>query len=165
MQIKEEAERQARWVLEHLWEKKGEKVRLPVDPVQIAHSLGIDVLDARLDPDVYAALVKEEGQDPTILLNGIDSRNRKRFSCAHELGHFMRHSSDEYAYIDRRDVLSAEGTNLEEIYANTFAASLLMPEEEARRLRKADATEIEMAEFFAVSADAMKYRLKNLGLG
>ena len=63
--------------------------RYPVDPVRIAHELGIDVRQSFLSPNVSGALIKEVGQDPVILLNANDSRNRQRFTCAHELGHFF----------------------------------------------------------------------------
>jgi Zn-dependent peptidase ImmA (M78 family) len=66
--------------------------------VRIARGLGIDVLDAQLDVSVSGALVKERDQDPSIVLNWIDHPNRKRFTCAHEIGHFVRRKDqpDEY---------------------------------------------------------------------
>jgi Zn-dependent peptidase ImmA (M78 family) len=160
-----DAAKAADWVLAKFWQRGQPNLPLPVDPVQIAKALGIDVYQVRLDQDVYAALVKEAGQDPTILLNQIDSKNRKRLSCAHEIGHFMRHSEDEYEYVDRRDVLSSDGLSAEEVYANTFAAALLMPEPEVRRLAGGGTPDYEMAARFDVSSEAMGYRLKNLSLG
>jgi Zn-dependent peptidase ImmA (M78 family) len=139
---------------------------LPVDPVRIARSLGIKVLTARLDPDVSGALVKELQQDPVILLNAGDSSNRQRFTCAHEIGHFVKRSDtpEEYEYIDRRDALSAMGRDSDEIYANQFAASLLMPAEAVRRLTHAGLSDLQLALRFDVSLEAMQYRLRNLGL-
>jgi len=140
--------------------------RLPVDPVRIARALGIDVLDARLDANVSGALVKEPGQDPIIVLNTRDAANRKRFTCAHELGHFVRRSDhpDAYEYIDLRNPSSSTGRDAEERYANEFAACLLMPEEHVRRLRKEGLGELQLAMRFDVSREAMHYRLDNLGL-
>jgi Zn-dependent peptidase ImmA (M78 family) len=139
---------------------------IPVDPVRIARRLGIHVLDAKLSPTVSGALVKKPGQDPTILLNASDSPNRKRYTCAHEIGHFVKRSDapDQYEYVDLRGPLAAAGQDPEEMYANAFAANLLMPEKEVRRLHREGKGELEMALFFDVSADAMHYRLKNLGL-
>lgn len=158
-----DAARDAERLLARAWQR-GSDLPLPVDPVKIARRLGIDVVDARLDPDVSAAIVKERGQDPTILLNMIDSRNRQRFSCAHELGHFIRRSDDpdEYEYVDLRDVLSSKGSDPEEVYANEFAACLLMPEKEVSRLRRDGLEDYEMALLFDVSQEAMHYRLVNL---
>jgi len=139
---------------------------LPVDPVRIARALGIRVLNAHLDPDVSGALVKERQQDPAILLNAADSPNRQRFTCAHEIGHFVKRSDkpEEYEYIDRRDALASTGRNQDEIYANQFAASLLMPAKDVRRLVEEGLSDLQMAIRFDVSLEAMQYRLKNLGL-
>lgn len=164
--IKKQAAADARRVLARAWQRGSEPIALPVDPVRIARRLGIDVIDARLDPNVYAAIVKEPGQDPTILLSVIDSPNRKRFSCAHEIGHFIRRADDpdEYDYVDLRDMLATSGSDVEEIYANEFAACLLMPEAEVRRLHDDGFTDYEMALAFDVSQEAMHYRLANLRL-
>lgn len=151
-------------ILKTLWSDATGEVPLPVDPIRIARRLGIDVIEARLDPSVSAALVKERGQDPTIVLSAADSPNRKRFSCAHEIGHFLRRSTspDEYEYVDRRDLLASSGTDPEEMYANSFAAALLMPEAEVRRFHREELADYQMAVRFAVSQDAMHYRLVNL---
>jgi Zn-dependent peptidase ImmA (M78 family) len=139
---------------------------IPVDPVSIARAAGLRVLDASLDENTLGALIKQPGQDPTILLNGNDSENRKRFTCAHEIGHFVRRSeeTDEYTTIDLRNPLSATGEDPEEVYANEFAACLLMPEDDVRRLVKMGLDDLEMSIRFRVSREAMQYRLKNLGL-
>ncbi|MDP9066729.1 MAG: ImmA/IrrE family metallo-endopeptidase [Actinomycetota bacterium] len=172
MAIQQEAERAANRLLRDVWPWHGDNPKLPVDPIRIARSLGIDVYDAELGQDVFGALVKEAGQDPTILLNAIDSPNRKRFSCAHEIGHFVRRSDtvysnisdyDQYTHLDRRDVLSAQGVDIEEIYANSFAAALLMPAALVEELRKTQSP-TDLALTFDVSQEAMQYRLLNLGL-
>ncbi len=139
---------------------------IPVDPVRIARGLGIRVVDAPLDNSVSGALVKEQGQDATILLNAGDSPNRKRFTCAHEIGHFVRRREqpDEYEYVDYRADLASTGSDAEEVYANQFAASLLMPESEVRAAHRAGLDDLDMAIRFGVSREAMQYRLRNLGL-
>jgi Zn-dependent peptidase ImmA (M78 family) len=154
--------------------KEAERIRIsvwgdtfPVDPVLIARRLGVDVREAPLSSNVSGALVKRFGEDPTILLNAVDHPHRQRFTAAHELGHYVSHESDpdEYEYVDLRDtVFSAAGTKPEEVFANAFAANLLMPAEEVRRLQKEGYTLTQMALYFGVSQDAMHFRLKNLGL-
>lgn len=151
-------------ILKLLWQKGAPELTLPVDPVQIAKDLGIDVFDAPLPDDVSGALIKDEGQDPMVLLNKDDSRNRQRFSCAHEIGHFVQRSDDEYSYIDYRDIFSSAGSDPEERYANAFAACLLMPEAETKAFHRAKMSEVEMALRFDVSRDAMHFRLVNLNL-
>lgn len=141
--------------------------KFPVDPVQIARQFGIDVRQAHLSENVSGALVKKFGQDPTLLLNARDHPNRQRFTAAHELGHFVgrEEAPDEYEYVDLRDtVFSPAGTDPVEIFANQFAANLLMPEAEVRRLKEEGYTPTQMALYFGVSQDAMGYRLKNLNL-
>jgi Zn-dependent peptidase ImmA (M78 family) len=139
---------------------------IPVDPTSIARAAGLRVLEAPLGAQTLGALIKKPGQEPTILLNAKDGMNRKRFTCAHELGHFVRRSTeaDEYETIDLRGPLSATGQDLEEVYANEFAACLLMPEEEIKSSDEEGISEVEMAIRFRVSREAVEYRLKNLGL-
>jgi Zn-dependent peptidase ImmA (M78 family) len=160
-QVKREAETDAARLLQATW---GDAV--PVDPVAIARTAGLRVLEAPLDENTLGALVKQPGQDPTILLNEADSKNRRRFTCAHELGHFVRRSeeADEYSRVDLRNSLSTTGEDPEEVYANEFAACLLMPEREVKKLAQSGMSDLEMAIHFKVSREAMQFRLKNLGL-
>jgi Zn-dependent peptidase ImmA (M78 family) len=68
-----------------------------------------------------------------IVVNKSHSVVRQRFTIAHELAHLLLHGYTA-AHADRgfkvrlRDSHSAEGSVLEEIEANKFAAELLMPE-------------------------------------
>lgn len=156
------AEKAASELLEECWDGA-----LPIDPVRIAKSLGVEVLATQLKPDVSGALVKKKGKDPSILLNAGDSKNRKRFTCAHELGHYIRREArpeQQYEYVDYRDARSSTGTDEEERYANSFAASLLMPEVAVRAFSDQDLAAFRMAKIFGVSPESMQYRLDNLGL-
>lgn len=156
-----DADRAAMEVLEECWDGK-----LPIDPLRISRSFGVRALEGSLDDDVAGALVKKEGADPVIILNGEDSRNRKRFTAAHELGHYVRRSEEpnKYEYVDYRDERSSTGTIEEEHFANSFAASLLMPRPAVEALRAEDMPDFRMAKRFGVSREAMRYRLDNLGL-
>lgn len=147
---------------ESIWKSRG----FPVDPVWIAKQLGIDVIETELPDDVSGALIKEADQDPVIILSQADSKNRKRFSCAHELGHYAHriNGSDHYEYIDLRGQSSRNGKDPEEIFANQFAAELLMPSEDVCNLHKKGKPSFIMASYFGVSDDAIRFRLKNLDL-
>lgn len=160
-QTKQEAERDAAKLLHATWSGT-----VPVDPVAIARTAGLRVLEAELDENTLGALVKQPGKDPTILLNENDSENRRRFTCAHELGHFVRRSEegDKYLRVDLRNSLSATGEDPDEVYANEFAACLLMPEDEVKDLVARGMSDLEMAIRFKVSREAMQFRLKNLEL-
>lgn len=50
----------------------------------------------------------------------------KRFTCAHELGHALLHPNANTPFLQKHTLLSV---NKMEIEANTFAASLLIPNE------------------------------------
>jgi len=156
-----QAERAATEVLDECWDG-----RLPIDPVRIAGTFGLKAFSADLDENVSGMLVKQKGSDPEILLNKEDSRNRKRFTAAHELGHFIRRSErpEEYEYVDYRDQRSSSGTVEEERFANSFAANLLMPREAVASLHEEGMPDFLLAKQFGVSREAMQHRLDNLGL-
>ena len=138
---------------------------LPVDPVAIARSMGIDVMQAELPENVSGALVKKVGADPLILLARDDHATRKRFTCAHEIGHYIRRAGkDEYQSVDFRSQLASKGTDPEEVFANQFAANLLMPEDDVRGDVRVRDSLVILAHKFGVSPEAMKFRLENLGL-
>jgi Zn-dependent peptidase ImmA (M78 family) len=157
--LKQEATEAAQQVLEKHWGRS-----IPIDPAQVAKSMGIEVVSAFLDPDVAGAIEKRDGTPAKIILSQGDHPNRKRFTCAHEIGHFVQHGDSDFEYIDYRAGTASMGVDRQEMYANAFAAALLMPEKEVRRFRSQGMHERDMAREFGVSEAAMVNRLKNLGL-
>ena len=161
-QPQQDAER----LLEAAWIKDGH-LRLPVDPFAISQRLGIKVFTAALDEGVAGLLRKRPWHDPEIHVNASDSRNRQRFTCAHELGHFRRRTTDtdqdEWEYVDHRDTAATLGEDPDEVYANRFAANLLMPVAAIRKLlaRYGD-DPTALASEFGVSRSAMSNRLESL---
>lgn len=161
----QDAEGAAQDVLDRTW---GDAI--PVDPVKIARYLGIQAFEAQLDTGISGVLIKRTDRDPTIIMNNLDSPRRQRFTCAHELGHFVAKSNDpsedqdNYESIDYRDSLSASGLDSAEIWANQFGAALLMPAQKVQECFAQGMTSIDMALAFDVSPDAMQFRLKNLNL-
>jgi Zn-dependent peptidase ImmA (M78 family) len=115
-------------------------------------------------------LVRRPGHDAEIHVDLDDSPARQRFSCAHELGHYVLHGPEEGLPTDKgsaavcfRDQLSGAGTDPEEIWANNFAAALLMPRRLVESARR-DFPEVAiLAGRFRVSPEAMNFRLKKLG--
>jgi len=101
----------------------------PVDVVKIAKHYAL-VIERELDPDVSGALVPLPDSKWVIVVNADHSPVRRRFTVAHELGHLLLHAYTT-PHADRafkfRDARSADGTAVEEIQANQFAAELLMP--------------------------------------
>ena len=158
-----DADSEATCVLTSHWGGRG----FPVDPVTIGLRLGIKVMEAELPEAVSGAIFKDAGTDPIIIIEQTDSRNRKRFSCAHEIGHYIWRSgndSDSYQYVDLRSVSSTLGTDPEEIFANQFGASLLMPDPEVRKQRAKTRSKSALARHFGVSLEAIRFRLTNLRL-
>jgi Zn-dependent peptidase ImmA (M78 family) len=157
--IRAEATQAANETLERYW---GDNV--PVDPARIARRLGINVENAYLDADVAGAIEKRPDGQVRIYLNRDDHPNRQRFTCAHEIGHYVKHGEEDFEFVDYRDMTASLGVDEDERYANAFAAALLMPEKEVRRLQSLGMKPREMKEAFGVSEAALVNRLKNLGL-
>ncbi|MFL6137590.1 MAG: ImmA/IrrE family metallo-endopeptidase [Frankiaceae bacterium] len=131
---------------------------LPVEPVTIARSLGLSVFSAQLGDDVFGMLVGGSG-GADIYLDRDQPRKRFRFSCAHEIGHYLLRADDltpDSAFIDKRSD-DTRGV-ADEIYANDFAGSLLMPEPELLAEIRAGRDIYALARIFDVSLDALRYR-------
>jgi Zn-dependent peptidase ImmA (M78 family) len=155
-------------VLQKYWTDDDGRVDFPVDPVAIAKRLGAEVLRAKLDEDVSGLLVKDpDAENAKIYLNADDNDRRQRFTCAHELGHLTRRGrrvGERIGYVDSRDIESRTGRNPEEVWANQFAAELLMPAAAVRTLWARGESAARLSRVFGVSAQAVGVRLATLGL-
>lgn len=136
---------------------------LPVNPVRIARSLGVRVVEVD-DPTVSGEYRNDGRTGPTISVNGRDSALRKRFTVAHELGHHALDHGPRFR--DPATNYSLFNFDPKEAAANHFAAELLMPATLLRHwvIRKAVYDLKELADVFQVSQQAMRFRLKNMGL-
>jgi len=138
----------------------------PVDPFIIAQALDIQVHRIELPANTAGGIWSKKDYPPVIFINRDDHPNRQRFTCAHELGHYyLRQGDDEFEFTDFRNNLSSEGSNEVEVFANNFAASLLMPKDEVTRQHAEGRSIIALAKYFGVSPEAVGYRLENLGIG
>jgi Zn-dependent peptidase ImmA (M78 family) len=140
-----------------------------VDVNGIAEALGVTVLHHDLGDDVSGMLIAKK-ERAVIVVNSMHHANRQRFSLAHELGHYVLHRQKE-PEVFHRDEVSALGTSRLEIEANTFAAELLMPEEDIRDWAESDDLDLlddqaitEKAGELGVSVQALSIRLDRLGL-
>ncbi|WP_181064229.1 ImmA/IrrE family metallo-endopeptidase [Pseudoclavibacter sp. AY1F1] len=147
------------------WNRDGQ-IHFPVDPFAIADKLGIKTSRGILDADTAGFIVKRHGADQVrAVVNASDAPVRQRFTLAHELGHYVQHKDDaELGFVEERAVLSSTGTSWPEIWANKFAAELLMPRATVVKWWASDRTVEDMARRFDVSKAAMLHRIKNLGL-
>lgn len=138
---------------------------LPIDPVVIARSLGVNVWQSALPNAVSGIITRTaEGGDVEAFINSEHAPVRQRFTTAHEIGHLIRHDTIHEPgapFYYKRDALSACGVYEDEIYANQFAAALLMPEDQVRIYARSH-DEFGLARLFGVSLDAMRHRLTNL---
>jgi Zn-dependent peptidase ImmA (M78 family) len=168
--VSEDPEQAACELLRSGWGQDLRTCKLPIDPFAIAEGLGLKVQKIVLEPDVSGMLAKRPDEDPQVYVNATDSYVRQRFSCAHEIGHYIKRTTSgdgnpkkaEWGYIDRRGPSASHGTNSDEIYANRFAAALLMPEERIEAITAEGLGPVAMAAQFEVSLDAMTFRLDNL---
>lgn len=146
----------------------------PINPFDLARELDILVVPQRMDDDVSGMLLRKDGSC-VIGVNKAHSRERQRFTVAHELGHLRLHEGrplilDTDARVNYRNSVSSMATDREEIDANRFAAALLAPEEMVRRaaqrisFRTTDDLVRALAQQFLLSEMAMTYRLMNLGI-
>jgi len=169
------ARQRARNAVRRLLREQGLGDSPPINVHRIARNLGIEVVERPglvvKGEEASGFLLRMRGRTICVL-NGDDHANRKRFTVAHEIGHYLLHPFQE-TYIDWnfRNNKSSEGTDRREIEANGFAAELLMPEELIRAEIPSPLNIIEdddqirdLARRFRVSPQAMTLRLTNLDL-
>lgn len=133
---------------------------LPVNPAAIADQVGVSI-------EGYSGLEFSgffNRDNNAIIYNTDEPIVRRRFTVAHELGHFALGHSD--APRDKPSNFSASSSSPIEGAANRFAAELLMPAEAVKTVVRAGSMKSvdEMAQAFGVSKLAMTYRLTNLNL-
>lgn len=148
----------------------------PIPVEQLARSLGVRIRKYPFQTDegeeLSGILVRQEGK-AIIGVNSAHHVHRRRFTIAHELGHFLLHEGNR-VFVDRsytvslRSSLSGLGTDVEEIEANTFASMLLIPEPFLVQDLKGQPIDIDdkaaierLARKYRVSPQAMAFRLAN----
>lgn len=127
-----------------------------VSVLEIAGNLGLKVYESELTEDVSGML---DCGARKIYLKGTDSVTRKRFTCAHEIGHFLLH--------DRHDVVLLRSSSAGEIEkeADGIAAEILMPRYFVGKFVKEDGKHLaDLAKKFKVSELAIECRLSSLGI-
>ena len=104
----------------------------PVDLEVILHAHGIKYSEVEDFPDTVDALIVEDGTQIHAAVNARQHLHRRRFSLAHELGHFFLHrglSEDTAVSIDNPPDENEEtwSKSPQEIEADLFAGELLVP--------------------------------------
>jgi Zn-dependent peptidase ImmA (M78 family) len=162
-----DAERLANQLLREFWVHDNQ-IRYPIDPYWIATKKGLRVFEVvDMDSSISGRIEIKSGQG-LIFINKQHSINRKRFTCAHELGHYVDYEengllSEDFDHIDYRNQISSLGTAVNEVFANQFAANLLMPTQhfiEAYQQLKGDS--VRLSSWFRVSSESFHFRRRNL---
>lgn len=146
----------------------------PIDINAIIQSMGIQTdWDARLHPDIVGQIEKDGGLF-RISIQGSDHENRKRFTAAHELGHYLFHRDilddgvDDDKMYRSKNVGRFYNRSIKQYHeteANNFAAKILMPAHLVgswHNRRNGDLKQL--ARDFKVSPKSMRIRLQSLGL-
>jgi Zn-dependent peptidase ImmA (M78 family) len=128
---------------------------LPVPVERIAEDfLGLAI--ERRELEVSGMLFPAERR---ILVNSSEPETRQRFTIAHELGHWIcqcRDGAAQAIYCRADEIGVGREARALEREANIFAANLMMPESAVRAAGGENR--------FAVSDEALAWRLYNLGL-
>ena len=168
MDVTSRAQIDAETILERHWTD-----RLPVDSVAVAITMGIDSYWMTIGSDCSALTVKRNNERRIIGINQYESRSRQRFACAHAIGHHMeqrrRHLAshdDACDYVFRCHQSDFDDWNSpDELYANAFAASLLMPRDDIEELCRDPHLDIaDIATIFDVTMAMVQRRTDTLGL-
>src|SRR5262245_61528186 len=102
----------------------------PVPVERLAEGLGAEIVYQSFEGDVSGMLYRDENRN-LIGVNSAHGANRQRFTIAHEIGHLKLHAGKP-VFVDSfggRVNLRDGTSDLQEVEANAFAASLLMPQQ------------------------------------
>jgi Zn-dependent peptidase ImmA (M78 family) len=136
---------------------------VPELPVPV-ESIAVDLLGLRIVERPLEASGLLYPAERLVVLNADESLVRRRFTLAHELGHWVcqcLEGAKAPVFCRHQDVSMTTDRALER-EANIFAAELLMPSEAVASLY--DAEPQSLGERLGVSAPALGWRLYNLGL-
>lgn len=145
-----------------------------IDVVKLANEVGIEVYATSGEPE-FNAEISYQDQAFSILVNEDHVETRRRFSIAHELGHYVldRELLVAHGALDRSNVYRDADEKKREQNADALAAEILMPAAAVRSfvaeqgLDKQSKFEGEaladMADCFRVSRPMAITRLRKLG--
>lgn len=147
----------------------------PVNIEAVIRQLGLEVeTDSKLPENISGQIRRLPEGNYKISSTAREHSYRQRFTLAHELGHYVLHKSligagvDDNVKYRSTEVGNFYNTAIEQAHerqANSFAASILMPEALVRQEIENGLTDIvKLYNKFKVSKSAMSWRIKNLGL-
>lgn len=148
----------------HYFEDKAEQLlqelkinTLPVDVYDVARKLGIEIMELS-EPEWFSGLLLTIEDGYYIIVNKIMTPEKKRFTIAHELGHYALHKN-EVCYMDN------DAQEHLQRQANIFAAALIMPKTKVRaESDKWFKNHKFLAKIFGVLEDTMYDRMKEVAI-
>jgi len=150
--------------------KKAKDLGIGIFPLDIycviKKIFSIKIYETDIGKDVSGFLEKI-GNTWAIYVNRNESEYRKRFTLAHELGHYILHREIPNNSLAFRDQIffRDENTSPQEKEANKFAANLLMPQDDfLKAIKDGDNPILKLADKFKLSTAAVRYRAYQLGL-
>jgi Zn-dependent peptidase ImmA (M78 family) len=134
----------------------------PISLRDVVSALNLEVVQTAGEPFVCEAALQPVGDGHAIVLRGGSSEQRRRFTIAHEIGHFVLHPQRR---APERGGAANASWQAQEREADRFAAELLMPEHLVREAVVVHGCDVgRLADRFDVSHQAMQVRLRGLGL-
>ncbi|MGB3408033.1 MAG: ImmA/IrrE family metallo-endopeptidase [Jannaschia sp.] len=141
------------------------QARAPVQTVPIARALGLEVYHVPTWPDDLSGKIVRSATDGgtsgyAIFVNKTHHPNRRRFTTAHEIAHFVLHRDEIGDGIADDGLYRSKLSNAMEAEANRLAADILMPWHLLNPMIDGGETDPKMlARAFQVSESAMSIRL------
>lgn len=153
------------WVTQEANARSEVYAAAPVPVKEIAERNGVEVVLADFGPNRDRVSGICDFRNRRIFVNVADIFVRRRFTIAHELGHWILHrdlyeaNPDEYRFLPRFQHTDDQGPLEQE--ANRFAAHLLVPDRLLVPVVGA-ATASALAEIFNVSRTMMEFRIRDV---
>lgn len=136
----------------------------PVPIEAIIRDIGLSLSYEAMDDNISGYIERQDGTY-RIVVNANHAPTRRRFTAAHELGHYVYHREllgdgvgDNRAY--RTEGTGRQNANIRPMHerqANSFAANVLMPRHRLTSLM--NESTVKLAQMFEVSQEAMRIRL------
>ena len=127
------------------------------DPYTLAQHLNIEIIEHNLS--TAYGMYKLVNQNKFIFINNKLDDITKKFVLAHELGHAILHRSSPSFYFKNHTLIK---TSMYEVEANTFAAELIISDNELKEALSYGYTILQIASAFNVTEDLLKLKLNNL---
>ena len=137
---------------------------VPVKVGALAEALGLKVVVATLPMNI-SGLIKPDGNRFVIKVNRFESKERQRFTIAHEIAHYLIHRDHIRSGIVDSVLYRSKLSSRTEAEANKLAADIIMPMGLVSRHLSGlvgadrDDTVGALSELFNVSRQAMEIRL------